>query len=493
MPLPIDVPLPGSVDGSRSSNNVRKKKDKQFMLRDFSDIVDAGKKKAHGKVRKGVKKHHHRIEKHHTDRETAGEHKVLNVDKRKLLLKRVLKLDFHMPKLLKRHEKMHKEKHKHEKHEAMHHELLHEHEKHKIMHHKALHEHENMHHKALHELRASIEKGVIKNKVKEEKKSLREKLQQAARQGLLRGKILEHVKAAKILLGRGKIDRAKHQYSMALINYFKLPMHEEELYLQLKSLLKRIEMKELHPHWGFHHHAHKMLNLKRENKEVSNEALDAVNNLKKSLEATPELAMPKIQEKKSFFKRLFGSKKDKKVMDNEDEENLSASAYIPEIPAEDELNSVDDMDEPGEDKDLNDSYSERRKSFPNESTTRREKINVVDSYEDKLSKLDGIDKSPNKGYLRQRGFSPSIPENLFRNFPYEPPATTTKGYENRYEPSATPVQENLSVEEPKPRIIKVEKKYEKVVFTKEQRERMRKVAKLKAVKQKLKDELEMLN
>lgn len=462
MPLPIDVPLPGSADKGRSSKKVREKKDKQFMLRDFSDIFNEGKKKTQKKARKDVKKHHrkkHFIEKHHAARKIEVKHKVEN--EKKPLLKRVLKLNFNMPKLLKKHEKMHKEKGKHKKHETMHHRLLHRHEKHNLL-----------HHKALHELRASIERGVIRNKGKDEKKSLREKLQQAARQGLLRGKILEHVKVAKIYVGRNKIEKAKHQYSMALINYFKLPMHEEELYLQLKSLLKRIERKELHPHWGFHHHAHRMLNLKRENKEVSNEALDAVNNLKKSLEATPELAMPKIQEKKSFFKRLFGRKKEE-VMDSEegedseDGENLSASAYIPEIPVEGGLDGVDDgvdglLDKSGEDKGLN------------------------ESYEDKLSKLDSIDKSPNKGYQRTFFNKKASPKN-------QPPATATKGSDNRHEPPATHVKENLNIEEPKPKIIKVEKSYEKVVFTKEQRERMRKVAKLKAVKQKLKDELEMLN
>src|SRR3989344_953500 len=47
------------------------------------------------------------------------------------------------------------------------------------------------------------------------------------------------------------------------------------------------------------------------------------------------------------------------------------------------------------------------------------------------------------GYLRQRGFSPSIPENLFRNFPYQPYATTTTNGYLRQRGFSPSIPENL--------------------------------------------------
>ena len=126
-------------------------------------------------------------------------------------------------------------------------------------------------------------------------KSLKQKLQEKLRQGLLRKNILESIKASDIYLGRKKIEKAKHLYSKALLYYFQLPVHEEEMHLTLKSLLKKIEKAELQPHWSFHRASHKLLHLKKEKKEVSKEALEAIQSLNTALSSKPEIAIPKIQ------------------------------------------------------------------------------------------------------------------------------------------------------------------------------------------------------
>ncbi len=129
-----------------------------------------------------------------------------------------------------------------------------------------------------------------------EKKTLRTRLKNAVKQGILRGRIANHVDNALRLLRANKIDRAKVEYSKGLIAYFNMPEHEEEYYLKLKSLLKKIERKELMPNHDFHHHSHALMNLKRSGRRISQETVRAVYGWKKSLESQSGLAIPQIRD-----------------------------------------------------------------------------------------------------------------------------------------------------------------------------------------------------
>jgi len=125
---------------------------------------------------------------------------------------------------------------------------------------------------------------------------LTKKITLTLQQFYFRGKALDNVKIAKIFLEQKRILKAKHHYAKALLFYFKMPHHEHEVNMKLKSLLKQIEINELQPHWEFHNSSREILNLKMNNKKHSKESLEAIKRFKKTLASHPDIAIPEIKD-----------------------------------------------------------------------------------------------------------------------------------------------------------------------------------------------------
>ena len=169
------------------------------------------------------------------------------------------------------------------------------------------------HHKQIKIKKPEIVKKIFHKKIEPEKpklihekhhhkKPFHHKIKVILNQNRHRAKSLDHLKIAKIFLNRKDLDKAKKNYSKALIHYFKMPNHEEPVHLQLRSTLKEIENQELQPHYEFHESSKKIIKLKKQNKEVSHESLDAFKQFNMALKQSPEVSIPKIKEKPEYIK-----------------------------------------------------------------------------------------------------------------------------------------------------------------------------------------------
>ncbi|MDP2672423.1 MAG: hypothetical protein Q8O84_01280, partial [Nanoarchaeota archaeon] len=107
-------------------------------------------------------------------------------------------------------------------------------------------------------------------------KKIHHKIKKALKQSHYRARSLKHMKITKIFIKRKNIEKAKKNYSLALINYFKMPGHENEIYFKLRSLLKQIESLETHPHYDFHESSKKIMKLKKDQKKITHETLYAI-------------------------------------------------------------------------------------------------------------------------------------------------------------------------------------------------------------------------